>query len=638
MCEQMALMPEKILSKVGVFDLAVIIVNWNVRDILVENLKALFEGSTDVNFEVIVIDNASFDGSVEAIRSQFPNVRLIANEKNLGFATAVNQGLRVARSRHVLLLNPDMLMEACALEKIIGYLDAHPDVGVLSGKLIDENWTAMHHMRRFPSFASQLAVILKLPHFFPKILDDYHGKDLDLDKEQSVDTVRGSFFAISEQALLKVGNFDEGFFVWFEEVDYCRRVKEAEYNIRYVPNIVAHDLIGKSFAKQKVYWKQKQFTASMIHYFKKWHPRWQSLILQLFRPSVLSIAFIHDTAIARSGSTRQSQPLKRDEAAASGEVGFAMGNKNATTLAIQMVLYKSVDDLPALLESLKAQTCRDFELFVYHNFDSFFEMEACRKLIEASGLRHHYFAGEENIGFAGGHEALYRKHEAPFLMLLNDDAKLMSNYVSNVMRRMESDERIGSVSGLIYRWPTSAEASADRDEITIDTAGLEYICLGQVRDRFAGQTLPASSYMLMTSPVFGVSGAVGLYRRSAIEKSGGLFDSSWFMYKEDVDLALRLKRAGYSAWFEPSAIGYHKRELKQSRGLLGRWLDERKRPKKLRVYAYANQLKVYRRHFNWSLGIGDITRSLAVEGARSFGTLLSSPSVFIEAWKLAWKS
>jgi len=275
-------------------DLAVIIVNWNVRDILLQNLHTLFEGNRDARFEVIVIDNASSDGSVDAVKEAFPNIHVIENTTNRGFAAAVNQGLKKLTAKNVLLLNPDMRVEPGALREIIQFLNTNPGVGVLSGKLLDEKGRAMHHTRRFPTLLTQLAVLIKLPHLFPQVLHKYHGKDLDLEKEQSVDSVRGSFFAISDKALQRVGHFDEDFFIWFEEVDYCRRAKEAGLDVRYVPSIVARDLIGRSFAKKNVYWKQKQFTASMIRYFEKWHPRWQAAILKFLRPGVLIAARLHD--------------------------------------------------------------------------------------------------------------------------------------------------------------------------------------------------------------------------------------------------------------------------------------------------------------------------------------------------------
>ncbi len=274
-------------------DLAVIIVSWNVKDAVLENLRSVFAstGSGAMNraptLDVILVDNASTDGTVQAVREAFPVVRVIANKENRGFAAACNQGMRevltppltpplrggdgeVGVHPHVLLLNPDMRVEPDALAKTVDYLDAYPNVAVLGAKLIGENGKPMHHLRRFPTWKDQLTILLKLTRVFPKTIDRYMGRDLDLDLEQDVDSVRGSYFAMNRTALDSVGRLDERYFIWFEEVDYCRQVKEKGMSVRYVPSIVAHDSVGKSFAKRGRWWKRKQFLTSLMKYFLKW--------------------------------------------------------------------------------------------------------------------------------------------------------------------------------------------------------------------------------------------------------------------------------------------------------------------------------------------------------------------------------
>lgn len=249
-------------------------------------------------------------------------------------------------------------------------------------------------------------------------------------------------------------------------------------------------------------------------------------------------------------------------------------------LAVQIVLYKSGDKLPPLLESLKSQTFRDFEVFTHDN-------------------------SEQNLGFAGGHDVLFRQHEAPFVMLLNDDAKLDPHYLEVAVKAIELDEKIASVTGLVFR----------EDGKTVDTTGLEYHCLARIADR---QTVPAAG------EVFGVSGAIGLYRRSAIEACGGLFDPAWFMYKEDVDLAIRLRRAGFKAWFVPEAIAWHARGLKPGDA-------QRRRPAILRQFSYMNQHHLYTLHAAWSLGFDDFFMSLVHEIARTILVFLTSPVVWLRA-------
>ncbi len=268
-------------------DLAVVIVSWNVKDALLANLESVF-GSTVVSFDVIVVDNASSDGTVDAVRASFPEVTVIANTENVGFAKGCNQGIqRVTRNAelgapnsdvpgsglrapHVLLLNPDMRVEPDALAKTVAYLDAHPDVAVVGARLIGQDGKVMRHLRRFPSYVSQVVIALKLQRVFKGVIANYMGEDLDLEKEQDVDSVRGSYFAINRTALEKIGMLDERYFIWMEEVDYCRQAKQKGMRVRYVPSIVAHDLVGRSFAQRNTWWKRKQFATSMATYFWKW--------------------------------------------------------------------------------------------------------------------------------------------------------------------------------------------------------------------------------------------------------------------------------------------------------------------------------------------------------------------------------
>ncbi len=251
-------------------NLAVIIVSWNVKDAVLANLRSVFASSPMPELDVILVDNASADGTVEAVRSEFPQVRIIANKENLGFAKACNQGIDASGARHKLLLNPDMRVEPDALSKTVTYLDTHPDVAVLGPKLIGKDGKVMHHMRRFPSWSDQMVVVFKLQRIFPRIISRYMGEDLDVEKEQAVDTLRGSYFAINKTALEKIGKLDERFFIWFEEVDYCKRAQKAGMRVMYVPSVVAHDSVGQSFAKRGTWWKRKQFLTSMLKYFLKW--------------------------------------------------------------------------------------------------------------------------------------------------------------------------------------------------------------------------------------------------------------------------------------------------------------------------------------------------------------------------------
>mgnify|MGYP003394614602 CR=1 FL=1 len=204
-------------------DLSIIIVSWNVREKLKDNLRALFE-SQGVSFEVFVVDNNSADGTVEMVKKYYPQVKLIPNRENLGFAKANNQAIKEASGRYVLLLNPDMRVFDDTLSNMLSWMDHHEKAWVAGCRLIDESARIVNQVRRFPRLADQLAIVLKIPHLFPRVLNNYLRSDFDYLKSASVDSIRGGFFMIRGQAIKKVGLLDERFFLWFEEVDYCRRV------------------------------------------------------------------------------------------------------------------------------------------------------------------------------------------------------------------------------------------------------------------------------------------------------------------------------------------------------------------------------------------------------------------------------
>lgn len=269
-------------------DLTVLIVSWNVKDLVIKNIEALLRSEGSITAELIIIDNASKDGTVEAVRAQFPQARVIANTYNAGFSLANTQGMVAMHGRHCLLLNPDMRVEIDSLQKTVAYLDGHSEVGVIGARLQSEDGKIVEHVRRFPTFASQLAILLKLPHLFPRIVDHYLAKDFDYTREQVVDSIRGSYFGISERALECCAGLDTRYFIWFEEVDYCKKVTEQGMKVVYVPEIRATDFVGRSFAQRESFWKQKNFTRSMMQYFEKWHPWWETLVLKGVRLLVLA--------------------------------------------------------------------------------------------------------------------------------------------------------------------------------------------------------------------------------------------------------------------------------------------------------------------------------------------------------------
>lgn len=278
-------------------DLSVITVTWNSVKLIGEQIESVKSGCRNISFEEFVVDNNSTDGTADLVAQKYSEVKIIRNEKNLGFGTPNNTAAKMSSGEFLLFLNPDMRVEAGSLDKMVEWMRAHSDVGLASCRLVDENGilNADAQPRRFPGILDQLAIILKLPHLFPSILNRYMFKDFDADKEQEVDSVRGSFMIMRREVFEKLGwAFDPRYFIWFEDVDTCREVKRLGYKVMHTPIISCIDYIGQSFNQRTTLWKQKNFTKSMLQYFQKWEPWYKWMWIAMFRPVGIGMALVND--------------------------------------------------------------------------------------------------------------------------------------------------------------------------------------------------------------------------------------------------------------------------------------------------------------------------------------------------------
>ncbi len=306
------------------------------------------------------------------------------------------------------------------------------------------------------------------------------------------------------------------------------------------------------------------------------------------------------------------------------------------TIAIQLLLYKSSGRLKMWLESIKQQTWNDWKLFVQDNSVDPEEAARIEAILKESGVLYEFTASEENGGFAA-HNQLFSRHDAPYAFLVNDDVLLDADYLERLMAVFESDPSCGAATGLVMRWDKNEIQDPKTQATIIDSAGLEYRALGSVGDRFAGVPREQIKTSLdHAHKVFGVSCAAALFKTEAIETSASdklPFDPAFFMYKEDVDLAIRLERRGYASYCEPKTRAYHERTIRPAQGAWQRIKDERKRPIKIRLQTYQNQWALYAYHFSWRLGFRDVFYTAIQEVKRS-GALfvLGSPIAFIRAW------
>jgi N-acetylglucosaminyl-diphospho-decaprenol L-rhamnosyltransferase len=293
-------------------DLSVVIVSWNVCALLRDCLKSVTGAQWDrpqsatssvdsaqpeglvfsndtpktdrrsLTTEVIVVDNGSSDGSVEMVRSEFPQVTLIANPENLGFPTGNNQGITAAQGRYVMLLNPDTKVLGDAFPTLVHYMDAHPDVGLVGPQLLYPDGQVQSSRRRFPTLGTLFFESTWLAPLAPSsLLDRYYVLDQLDNAVLDVDWVTGAAMLARREAVQQVGGLDEGFFMYSEELDWCRRIKGAGWRVVYLPTARIVHYVGKS-SEQAVAARHINFQRSKIRYARKYHSRRIAALLRLY--------------------------------------------------------------------------------------------------------------------------------------------------------------------------------------------------------------------------------------------------------------------------------------------------------------------------------------------------------------------
>ena len=253
--------------------LSVIVVSWQVRDALESCLNSIKIFLKDINLEVFVIDNFSQDGTKEMMINNFNEYFFVENDSNQGFAKASNQGIKKSTGDYILLLNPDSQFLDNSILKAIKYFESHHEIGILGCKIFDVNGGVQPSVRKFPDLLSHLILLLKIHHLFPNLnpYKNYIYHDFNYSNSQLVDQVMGAFFLVKRQVFKEVGLLNENFFVWYEEVDFCKRAKEAGWGTVYFPDTAINHIKAASFSQLTPLQKQILFNRSMLHYFSIHH-------------------------------------------------------------------------------------------------------------------------------------------------------------------------------------------------------------------------------------------------------------------------------------------------------------------------------------------------------------------------------
>jgi len=252
-------------------DLSIVIVNYNTCDLLRECLHSLFASEGDVTYQVTVVDNGSQDGSAAVIRREFPQVHLLENPENVGYAQANNQGLRSQKAHYYLLLNPDTLLPPEALSRMLSFMEEHPKAGIAGPRLIMADGRLDLACRRsFPTPEVSFYRLSGLSRLFPKSkrFGRYNLTYLDPDQVAEVDSVVGAFMMIRGDTLEEVGYLDEQFFLYGEDLDFAYRAKKVGWKAYYNPQVTVLHYKRRSSSQNRKR-AQYEFYRAMHLFYRK---------------------------------------------------------------------------------------------------------------------------------------------------------------------------------------------------------------------------------------------------------------------------------------------------------------------------------------------------------------------------------
>lgn len=261
--------------------LSIIIVNWNTRDLTKQTIESVYRETHGMDFEIILVDNASADDTVAVIKKEFPEVILIENTDNLGFAKANNQGMKIAKGKYMMLLNSDTIVLDRALNTLVAYMDAHPEVMMVGPKLLNEDRTFQHACRRnLPNPVNSFFHLFGLVKLFPKSkwVNDYKKYAHDPNITEPVPALSGAGMLFRREVFETIGGLDETFFMYGEDLDFCKRIVDKGWKTVFVHDAEIVHLGGQSSKKRRTQSLMNFYDAMWIYFKKHFYPTYPKAV------------------------------------------------------------------------------------------------------------------------------------------------------------------------------------------------------------------------------------------------------------------------------------------------------------------------------------------------------------------------
>ncbi len=288
-------------------DVTVIVVNWNTRDLLARCLRSLYDAAEGLTLEVIVVDNASQDGSVEMVRERFPQVRLVENDENVGFARANNQAMPFATGRYLLLFNSDAVATPGAIRALVSLADSEPRAGVVGAQLLNPDGTFQASYTPFPTLWQEFLILTGLGRAM--LGDHYPSRGPEEERgAQIVDRVEGACMLVRREAYEQVGGLDERYFMYAEEVDWCYAMNKAGWQVWYQPAAkVIH--FGGGSSRHRRPQREGDLYQSRVRFFRKHYGDWPARLLKVQLYTLTAIKLVVHKALRFLSGGKKGRPV-----------------------------------------------------------------------------------------------------------------------------------------------------------------------------------------------------------------------------------------------------------------------------------------------------------------------------------------
>lgn len=570
------------------------IVGYNTRDPLRRCLGALRAAARPDGpaLDVVVVDNASADGSAEMVAREFPWVRLIALAENRGFAAGNNAALEDGYGDFVLILNPDVEIAPDTIPRLLAFLERTPGAAAVAPLLVgDDDVPQTHLYRRFPGLAQVALFWTALAPITSRIAPlrrRLFEHDLRGESPVEVEQIPGAAMLIRADALRSVGPLDEGYFMWWEDVDWCWRARRAGHSLHVLPAVRWWHVGGASFAAWDIETRVAQFYRAFYRFMAK--HRLHALARRI-TPLLLADLRLKETVLGlRRGASPERtlaatrlemRQLLRDVAqrrvpdfdatsvqGASprddpGDAGVApweratIDGPGGAAIAAVIVNWNGRRFLDRAIDALTRSTV-PVRVIVVDNAST----DGSAEHVRAAHPRVDLIASASNLGYAGGANLGLQAVRERYAFVMNPDVLVEPDHLERLRDRLESEPRIGAAQGKLFRIsPDEFDAGTPPRDV-IDSAGHLIRRSRMVVDR--GQGEPDGPEYDREAAVFSACGAALFLRTSMLRDlapDGRFFAEEFFAYKEDIDLCWRARVLGWEVRYVPSAVAHHVRAL-----------------------------------------------------------------------------